>query len=115
MSPAEPVTAPECYREDPLQGSGGSLSGWVSPAQGGNTRALKGLLAEMGVVGARGGDREGRQEWEEVGSGARLWTIRSQRQTNTSQRHNRVLDQYCNIHADDVVLLFIIIVFINNT
>ena len=31
---------------------------------------LKGLLAEMGVVGARGGDREGRQEWEEVGSGA---------------------------------------------
>lgn len=70
MSPAEPVTAPECYREDPLQGSGGSLSGWVSPAQGGNTRALKGLLVEMGVVGARGGDREGRQEWEEVGSGA---------------------------------------------
>ena len=34
MSPAEPVTAPECHREDPLQGSGGSLSGWVSPAQG---------------------------------------------------------------------------------
>ena len=30
----------------------------------------KGLLAEMGVVGARGGAREGRQEWEEVDSGA---------------------------------------------
>lgn len=30
---------------------------------------------------------------------------KSQRQTNTSQRHNRMLDQYCNIHADDVVLL----------
>lgn len=33
VSPAEPVTAPACHREDPLQGSGGSLSGRVSPAQ----------------------------------------------------------------------------------
>ena len=30
----------------------------------------KGLLAEMGAVGARGGAKEGRQEWEEVGSRA---------------------------------------------
>lgn len=33
VSPAEPVTVPVCHREDPLQGSGGSLSGQVSPAQ----------------------------------------------------------------------------------
>ena len=43
--------------------------GQPSPGRG-NTRVWKGLLAEMGVVGAPGGAREGRQQWEEVDSGA---------------------------------------------
>ena len=43
--------------------------GQPSPERG-NAGVQKGLLAEMGAVGARGGAKEGRQEWEEVGSGA---------------------------------------------
>lgn len=70
MSPAEPVTAPECYREDPLQGSGGFPEWLGQPSPGRQHQGVEGSWRRWGwwVLGEE--IEKADREWEEVGPGA---------------------------------------------